>query len=290
MGKPAARVGDHHTCPMVEPGPKPHVGGPILPPGCPTVLICNKPAARINDKAFCIGPVDTIVKGAFPVTIGNMPASRESDATSHGGKIVIGCSSVEIGLAGTTGNPLDATKACRDASNGRPSGSTQQSYQNCGVESSRQIINRANNSNISERNLLNQSMNNNWANRALTIADSGGTSAASRTAILSSHGVSSTTQAASMQNLGIALSQGRGVICSVMAGTLWAPSALPPGTGRHAILVTGIEYNSAGDPTHVIINDTGTGNCGQRVPAATFTQAMSDHGGPLNITNDSLWW
>jgi len=31
-----------HTCPMQDPtpvGPKPHVGGPILPPGCPTVLI-----------------------------------------------------------------------------------------------------------------------------------------------------------------------------------------------------------------------------------------------------------
>ena len=32
--QPAARVTDMHTCPMVYPGPKPHVGGPILPPGC----------------------------------------------------------------------------------------------------------------------------------------------------------------------------------------------------------------------------------------------------------------
>ena len=39
---PAARVGDMHTCPMQTPtlaGPIPHVGGPVLPPGCPTVLI-----------------------------------------------------------------------------------------------------------------------------------------------------------------------------------------------------------------------------------------------------------
>ena len=30
-----------HACPMVTPGtpPVPHVGGPILPAGCPTVLI-----------------------------------------------------------------------------------------------------------------------------------------------------------------------------------------------------------------------------------------------------------
>lgn len=40
-GLPAARVGDMHTCPMVNPGapPPPHVGGPIMPPGAVTVLI-----------------------------------------------------------------------------------------------------------------------------------------------------------------------------------------------------------------------------------------------------------
>ena len=45
---PAARVGDMHTCPMFD-GPKPHVGGPILPPGAPTVLIGGMPAARVGD-------------------------------------------------------------------------------------------------------------------------------------------------------------------------------------------------------------------------------------------------
>ena len=41
---PAARVTDMHTCPMVT-ALVPHVGGPILPPGCPTVLIGMMPAA-----------------------------------------------------------------------------------------------------------------------------------------------------------------------------------------------------------------------------------------------------
>ena len=51
MGMPAARVTDMHTCPMVTPGtpPVPHVGGPILPAGCPTVLIGFMPAARVGD-------------------------------------------------------------------------------------------------------------------------------------------------------------------------------------------------------------------------------------------------
>jgi uncharacterized Zn-binding protein involved in type VI secretion len=34
----AARVGDLHTCLMVT-GTVPHLGGPVLPAGCPTVII-----------------------------------------------------------------------------------------------------------------------------------------------------------------------------------------------------------------------------------------------------------
>ena len=43
----AARITDMHTCPMVTPGthPIPHVGGPIIGPGAPTVLIGKLPAA-----------------------------------------------------------------------------------------------------------------------------------------------------------------------------------------------------------------------------------------------------
>lgn len=71
-GKPAARVGDMHVCPMVTPGtpPIPHVGGPILPPGAPTVLIGGMPAARMGDMATCVGPPDSIVLGCMTVMIG----------------------------------------------------------------------------------------------------------------------------------------------------------------------------------------------------------------------------
>jgi uncharacterized Zn-binding protein involved in type VI secretion len=97
MGMPAARVGDMHTCPQVEPGPVPHVGGPILPPGCPTVLISGQPAARIGDMATCVGPPDTIAKGSTTVLIGGQPAARLGDNTGHGGVIVVGCPTVLIG-------------------------------------------------------------------------------------------------------------------------------------------------------------------------------------------------
>ena len=93
---PAARVSDMHTCPMVT-GVVPHVGGPILPPGCPTVLIGFLPAARVTDMATCVGPPDVIVKGSSSVMIGMMPAARIGDQTAHGGVIVLGEFTVMIG-------------------------------------------------------------------------------------------------------------------------------------------------------------------------------------------------
>jgi len=93
----AARVGDNHTCPMTNPGPVPHVGGPVLPAGCPTVLIGGMPAARVGDMLVCAGPPDTIAAGSGTVTIGGMPAARMGDSTVHGGVIVVGCATVMIG-------------------------------------------------------------------------------------------------------------------------------------------------------------------------------------------------
>lgn len=93
---PAARVSDMHTCPMFN-GPVPHVGGPVLPPGAPTVLICGLPAARVTDLATCVGPPDTIIVGSATVLIGGLPAARMGDATAHGGVVVGGCPTVLIG-------------------------------------------------------------------------------------------------------------------------------------------------------------------------------------------------
>jgi uncharacterized Zn-binding protein involved in type VI secretion len=96
MGQPAARVADMHVCPMVT-LLVPHVGGPILPIGCPTVLIGGQPAARVGDLAFCVGPPDAIVKGSLTVLIGGQPAARVGDLTAHGGTIQMGLPTVLIG-------------------------------------------------------------------------------------------------------------------------------------------------------------------------------------------------
>ncbi|MAW95183.1 MULTISPECIES: PAAR domain-containing protein [unclassified Leeuwenhoekiella] len=96
---PAARINDMHVCPQVIPGPTPvpHVGGPILPPGAPTVLIGNLPAARVGDMAVCTGPPDSIVAGSATVLIEGMPAARLGDSTAHGGTIMAGDLTVLIG-------------------------------------------------------------------------------------------------------------------------------------------------------------------------------------------------
>ena len=96
MGQPAARLTDMHTCPMVT-ALVPHVGGPILAPGMPTVLTGSLPQARITDTCVCVGPPDVIVQGSPTVLVGGLLAARMGDMTAHGGVIVMGQPNVLIG-------------------------------------------------------------------------------------------------------------------------------------------------------------------------------------------------
>jgi uncharacterized Zn-binding protein involved in type VI secretion len=93
---PAARLLDPHVCPMVT-ALVPHVGGPIVGPGVPTVLIAGTPAAVVGDLCTCVGPPDAIAQGSSTVLIGGRPAARMGDLTAHGGTIVLGAATVTIG-------------------------------------------------------------------------------------------------------------------------------------------------------------------------------------------------
>ena len=110
---PAARMGDMHLCPMVT-GIVPHVGGPIIAPCEPTVLIGGQPAARVTDMAVCIGPPDMIAMGSTTVLIGDLMAARLGDMTVHGGIITQGFPTVMIGDVGQ-GSSLQSA-----AENGTP--------------------------------------------------------------------------------------------------------------------------------------------------------------------------
>ena len=93
----AARVSDSTSCPDhpgaygYQPATK------IIPPGEPTVIICNKPAARVTDQLNCNAKVLT---GESTVLIGGKPAARLGDSVTHGGPIgciATGCDTVLIG-------------------------------------------------------------------------------------------------------------------------------------------------------------------------------------------------
>jgi uncharacterized Zn-binding protein involved in type VI secretion len=299
-GQPAARVGDTIACaiPQATPAALPHApppGLPIMPPGAPTVLIGGQPAARVTDKSICIAPAPTpnpVVKGSFPVPISNFPAARMTDQGTHPGSVIMPpcCPTVLIGLAGTAGNVRVGTAMCNAAAAGRTSGTTAQSYNNCGVESSRQVINQANGTAVSENQLLQNSINSGLANGtpgSPPVFANGGTTPARRQQILANNGVASTVQASNLDSLGMAMSRGQGTIASLDAAPLWGGTTAPG--SLHAVTVTGVEYDDAGNVKNVIINDTGTGNCGQVVPVATWNSAVGAHPSPaLNVTTNPI--
>lgn len=80
-GKPAWRVGDTHTCPLINAPPPvgpgtPHVTGITMPPGALVVLIGGKPAARMGDivtepaALVPLPPPNPIISGCMTVLIG----------------------------------------------------------------------------------------------------------------------------------------------------------------------------------------------------------------------------
>lgn len=101
MGMPAARLGDkimqwaphchlpiHPPAPTPTPVPHPPMMLNIMPPCAPTVLINNKPAARITDMSQpcsmpCMAVPGFIAKGSVTVSIQSLPAARVNDATLH---------------------------------------------------------------------------------------------------------------------------------------------------------------------------------------------------------------
>ncbi len=49
MSQPIALLNHHHTCPKKEPGPVPHVGGPIIS-GQVNVTLNGRPVACVGDQ------------------------------------------------------------------------------------------------------------------------------------------------------------------------------------------------------------------------------------------------
>ncbi|MCC6554111.1 MAG: PAAR domain-containing protein [Polyangiaceae bacterium] len=324
----ATRLGHEHECPSTD--PRPHRGGPVTTPVSRNVETNREGQARAGDRLTCKGAPgdalsqwqDFIVTGSSKVTINGKLAAREGDRTMHGpGRIAQGSSNVEIGgpTAGAVlGAPDAAREACRSAAAGRspPQGATDpagrqlqpntpgQSYNNCGLESSRQLINAADPSaNLTQEQLLDQAASANLAERVPgNLYESGRTTPQNLAALLGRNNVPAqvapnTGQAANMTQIAQFVAEGRGVIAPVYAAMLWDDSVawnsgLVPGTytGSHYVLVTGVEYDEAGELKSVIINDTGLGQCGQSVPASKFHRSLHSHSGngPV-VTTGAVW-
>lgn len=92
MPKPISLVGHMHVCPKVDPGPKPHIGGPVISAGQSLVTFNGIPVAVEGGQTMCTGMPgpDKMTKGSSLVKIDGKGIMRVGDSTAHGGKLTIG--------------------------------------------------------------------------------------------------------------------------------------------------------------------------------------------------------
>jgi len=314
-GLPAARITD-------KVAHKWGASGDIIE-GSPNVRLDREclPAARVGDKVRHGWGTCVITEGEPTVRINGRFAARVIDAVSCGGRIASGSPTVRIGRAvgqaapsgqaqsNPANNALAGQRMCLAAVKGRNLNTlnrrsrnltaAMQSYSNCGVESARQIINQVTGRNITEDGLLQWALDNNLALRdnpnvpikTPPTKDDGATGYTGIWTILDHYNISSVTQPNNLNNIKKALASGKGVIAHVDSGVLW--NNISDGKG-HAVLVTGLEYDNNGKVTDVIVNDTGAGECSQKVPLNTWNKAVNAFGKPgnpalLNVTNQSIF-
>lgn len=94
-GRPVTLKGHMHICPMVDPGPKPHIGGPVVSTQQAFVTVEGVPIAPVGDSLLCTGvptTSDRIASGSSVASIQGKKIARLGDACAHGGKLVDGVS------------------------------------------------------------------------------------------------------------------------------------------------------------------------------------------------------
>ncbi|QYA08728.1 PAAR domain-containing protein [Agrobacterium larrymoorei] len=94
-GSSVTLKGHLHVCPMVDPGPKPHIGGPVMSTQQNFVTVEGVPIATVGDCLLCTGvptTSDKITGGSSVASIGGKKIARLGDSCAHGGKLVQGVS------------------------------------------------------------------------------------------------------------------------------------------------------------------------------------------------------
>lgn len=93
-GKQVSLLGHMHVCPMCDPGPRPHIGGPVVITTQTFVTVGGIPIATVGDKCLCTGvpAMDPISGGSSVANINGRRVARIGDPCSHGGKLTQGVS------------------------------------------------------------------------------------------------------------------------------------------------------------------------------------------------------
>ncbi len=94
-GRPVTLKDHMHICPMVDPGPKPHIGGPVISTQQNFVTVDGVPIATVGDSLLCTGvptTSDRITSGSSVASIQGKKIARLGDSCAHGGKLVEGVS------------------------------------------------------------------------------------------------------------------------------------------------------------------------------------------------------
>jgi hypothetical protein len=203
------------------------------------------------------------------VFIGGAPATRVGDFSAHAGVITTGCPTVLIGGATALGNPSRAARFFPGQ---------QANKDTCALMSTQGIVQQSGGGNPTEAQM--QAIG--TASGAY-IACNGTTNEA---AVMNQAGIPATRSTSpSLNDIAVAVRQGKAVIVGLDARPIWG-LASPTPLG-HAIRVTGVELDSAGNPVAIFINDTGTGISNQRVPGTTFQNALKGFGGGRMTVSDS---
>lgn len=142
--------------------------------------------------------------------------------------------------------------------------------------------------NVSETDIVTHAMLNEQCHVGSDPASCGGTTAADQARILTDYGVPAHVETAgSLEDLAADIEQGRGVIIEANAGVLWDDIGhYEQGQANHAVVPTGVARDpETGRIQGFFINDSGTGQGGRFVDAATMEAAWLDAGGVCVVTD-----
>lgn len=140
---------------------------------------------------------------------------------------------------------------------------------------------------VTETDVVAHAIANGLCNTEGSAEKLGGTTLRDHVRILSDFGVPAHGETSgSLQDLASYLEQGRGVILALDCGVLWDNADYYAGRANHAVTAIGVaRHPETGEIQGFYVNDTGTGESGKFVDAATMNEAWRDMGGKHVVTD-----